>query len=48
MAGVQILGLAQKWVFVIILTKKGLNPKSHVESDSSHTQRKFRKATGKV
>lgn len=48
MTGIQILGLAQKWVFVVILTPKRLNLKSHVESDSSHTQRTFGKAASKL
>lgn len=31
-----------------IINKKRKNPKSHVEFDSGHTQRKFRKTSGKM
>lgn len=43
MAGIQILGFAEKWVFVIILTPQKLNPKAHVGSDSS-----FRKESDEI
>lgn len=44
--GIEVLGLAWKWVQAF--NQKRLNPKSHVESDGKHTQRKSRKDSIKM